>query len=386
MFRPSDLDQIYYQYFDEIWQTSRVYADPSGWTDTYSSSAGLLPSVTIDSESLGRYYLDEGSNLGDLKANIVDLLSFWENSKLEHANVTLYNSVSTGSAAVLVALKEVGVTKIFFETPAYSVTINQAEHLGLDYELLPTYKKDGFRIDGSRIESRTSSCALWLTHPRISLGTNQSLDDILRLAERLTDNDFIVIDEATEQKIPSVLRTLDVSGLDCTPIRLRGILKGAGLNAVRLAAVLHPQSFRGKLEDVQSTLGASLDVWSLKIGAQFIDDLDGFVKILTTASKQASTLNETIRKMTFGSPLQPSKVENGYMGCLFLDMSAINPGFPKARQMMLAHLKRKRIPVILGSALLFAFDPPWEQIRINYFNRDTHALRLIDELLTLLGG
>jgi len=60
-----------------------------------------------------------------------------------------------------------------------SVTIEQAEELGLAFELLPTYSAEGYALPnvGRKLRAERST-AVWVTQPRASLGFDQSPDHL----------------------------------------------------------------------------------------------------------------------------------------------------------------------------------------------------------------
>src|SRR2546423_14425752 len=104
-------------------QSGRLRAGLSGWRDTRCDAAELMPHVSVDSSRLDRYYLDEGDALGDVKQQILLLLSAWEDRPVSGDEVTLSPSVSAANFQVLIALKRRGFKTVLFETPAYAVTI-----------------------------------------------------------------------------------------------------------------------------------------------------------------------------------------------------------------------------------------------------------------------
>ena len=191
--------------------------------------------------------------LGVLKERILQLLGLWEKRKVQWQEVTLYNSASTATAAVLVALKRLGVRTILFETPAYSVTINQAKHGSYKIVLCPTYFRDEFALGEPAFPKTAHPIALWLTQPRMSLGFNQDIASIEKLRTRLSANDFLVIDEATEQSYPSVLHRLPNDSRAASILRIRGILKPMGLNGLRLACVFHDAKMRESLKMLKAS-------------------------------------------------------------------------------------------------------------------------------------
>ena len=62
-FRRNDFDAVYYDFFEEVWDSGDIYADPSGWNDTESKVALVFPTIRVNG-AFGRYYLDEDRTLG----------------------------------------------------------------------------------------------------------------------------------------------------------------------------------------------------------------------------------------------------------------------------------------------------------------------------------
>lgn len=377
LFRRNDFDPVYYDFFEEIWDSGDVYADPSGWRDTEASAAHLLPTVHMDQAALGRYYLDEDTTLGNLKEQILQLLGSWEKRVLHWEEVTLYNSASTATAAVLIALRRLGARTVVFETPAYAVTINQAKHGSYKVVLSPTYYRDGFALDiDATLQRRPHPVVYWLTQPRMSLGFDQDVTHVEKLLAHLSPRDFLVIDEATEQRCPSVLHDL---GSDQV-LRIRGILKPMGLNGLRLACVFHPRALREPLEDAQNVLGASLDLYSLQMAAELAEKKELFFTMLSVANNQVTNLRKRVEFLALASGVTVSRLVNGYMGAVFVPLEGGKSKYRQNRRKLLAHCRTWRMPVILGSSMLYAFDPDWEQVRFNYFSKEHHILRAMEVL------
>jgi len=386
LFRTNDFDSVYYDFFEQIWDSGDVYADPSGWRDTESNAASLLPSTNVNPSQLGRYYLDEDTTLGHLKEQILGLLGLWEKRTIRWEEVTLYNSASTATAAVLVTLKRLGVKTILFETPAYAVTVNQAKHGSYKVILCPTYYRDGFALSDLAFPRRAHPMALWLTQPRMSLGFNQDIALVDSLRTRLSPKDFLVIDEATEQRYPSVLHEfLSVPG-PAKVLRIRGILKPMGLNGLRLACVFHDAGLRESLEDAQNVIGASLDLYSLQVASDLAAKSDLFFNMLSVANRQVTKLRKRAELLSLGSQVRVSHLVNGYMGSVFVPFTGGKKKYRQNRNQLLEYCRSKRMPVILGSSMLYAFDPEWEQIRFNYFSREQHVMRAIETLTAFSRG
>lgn len=387
LFQRNDFDSVYYDFFEEIWESGDVYADPSGWRDTASDVTSLLPKIQVDQAAFGRYYVDEDATLGGLKESILDLLGFWEKRIVHWEDVTLYNSASTATAAVLIALRRLGARTVVFETPAYAVTVNQAKHSSYKVVLSPTYQRDGFALQiDQTLQRRAHPIVFWLTQPRMSLGFDQNVTEVKHLLAALAPEDFLIIDEATEQRCPSVLSTVAEETGSKHIIRIRGILKPMGLNGLRLACVFHAKELRSHLEDTQNVLGASLDLYSLTVAAELAQKRDLFFTMLSVANLQVTSLRKKLELLALGTEVRVSHLVNGYMGSVFVPLRGGKRKYRQNRMELLEYCRERRMPVILGSSMLYAFDPDWEQIRINYFSRERHILNAMDVLTTFSRG
>jgi histidinol-phosphate/aromatic aminotransferase/cobyric acid decarboxylase-like protein len=379
-FRRDDFNEIYEEYFSVLQATGAIRADLSGWRDTLSDATQLMPDVTIAKSRLDRYYLDEGDALGELKTEILRLISAWEERSVTPDEVTLASSVSSANLQVLIALKRRGLHTVLFETPGYAVTINQATYAGLKVVMLPTYYQDGFRRSPSMaLITNSEPYAVWLTQPRMSLGFDQAADDIADLADRVGGSNFVIIDEATEQRFPSHLRHLIPSRYP-NVIRTRGITKGMGLNGLRAACTIHPASFREAMEGTQDITGASLDYYSLAAAARLANELPRFAQMLAAANAQTTGLHRRLSALVRGSLLHPSELVNGYIGSLALRIPPA-ADYDDVRFRLLRHCRNEATFVILGAGMRFAFDPSHEFIRVNYFNQEHHVLRGVESLL-----
>ncbi|HEV7644222.1 MAG TPA: aminotransferase class I/II-fold pyridoxal phosphate-dependent enzyme [Pyrinomonadaceae bacterium] len=380
-FRPNDLDLTYYDFFEDIRDAGQVYADPSGWLDTFVDSSVLLPPVEIDPARFGRYYLDESGSLGEIKTDILKLICAWEQHDLKNSEVTFYSSVSTANGAVLLALKNQGVKTVVFDTPAYGVTVNQARLSGHKVVLVPTYYANNFRFDFEPDKLRSESpIAIWMTQPKMSLGYNQELEHIKILLEKLSSKDFLVIDEATEQRHPPLFAGLVTKKKHPRILRVRGLLKALGLNGLRLSYVVHPKSMQYPLEGVQYFTGASLDLHSLMMTVELAKNTPLFFSMLASANLQIKKLHKKADMLALGAQLKLSPLVNGYMGAAFLPLQGGKKAYALNRKRLLDHCHSHKMPVVLGANMLFAFDPDWEQIRINYFNREQNILRAVEVL------
>lgn len=368
--------------FERLRASGTLVADPSGWSDTYTVAAALVPDVSPPSKAeLGRYYLDEGDALGARKDAVVNLVSAWEARNVTSEEVTLAHSVSEASLLLLICLRARGVRMIVFETPCYAVTINQAQHLGFHTTGIPTYRSEEFILQFSRDhDAPREPIALWLTQPRMSLGIDQAPDMVAKLLTELQDVDFLVVDEATERRFPSVLRELHG---DPRLVRIRGFVKGLGLNGVRLSFLLHHANLREPLELAHEVSGGSLDVFSLHFVAALGQDTERFRALCAAVDAQISDLQQAAAALTSGTRVATSNLANGYIGCAFVELAG---PYQKARNALLSYCHGRGVPILCGAAMRFATDQRYEPVRLNYFNKPPHVLDGLKVLASFAGG
>ncbi len=356
-----------------------VYADPSGWLDTICSVADTIIQPKLTTSELAHYCLDHGEALATQKNIIANAISHWERRDVATSEFTLFHSVSAATLAVLLFLKERGIKTLIMETPAYIITIEQATAIGIKVVLLPSYEEDGFAVDWmTALRRRRNPAALWLTQPRMSLGFNQYPEEIMLLTQELGNEEFLIIDEATEQMFPSQLR--DVSLQSSRIIRLRGMLKAIGLNGLRLAFVLHHKEWRRSFESVQELVGNSLDAFSLRVAADIAQISGRLEQLLMAANNQVVTLRKKAEILAHGSGIGISRLINGYIGCASVDLRGLKGGYADKRRKLLKFCKTRKMPVLLGRNMRFAVDHTREHVRLNYFSREQHITRAVKVL------
>lgn len=264
----------------------------------------------------------------------------------------------------------------------YFGTRQQAELLGLNSIRVPCFRDNLFDAGLASFQSaimRYRRCALWLSQPRFGLGTNQGLDRIRELGRSLGAHNVLVIDEAAEQNFPSHIAA--AGAMECTLIRTRGLLKGIGLNGLRTAFVLHPSQWRARFVDTLEALGASLDRYSLTNAAALAKKPILFRSMLAHANEQVQRERRKIEVMSLGSWMEPTALENSYMGSLLLDFSALPGTYAEKRTALLNYCRDCRMPVVLGASIGFAFDDRLEAVRINYFTPSDNIQRSTQILL-----
>lgn len=365
-----DYDDVNAEFFNDILRSKTWAALPAGWHNPKSTAA---ESFSLQQPSFNdglQYALDEGYALGDLKEAILNVLGHWEARPLAWSELTICPSVSTANLVVLSALKARGYRHICFESPAYFATPVQADLLGFEVERVTGKRDGGFEIP---VEAFVKSFpgtrkVLWLTQPRFGIGTNQDLGKLRELASFLGRDDVIVFDEAAEQMFPSVLSALGL--VPCTVLRTRGLMKGIGLNGMRVAAIVHPDNWRSDMEQMLEPCGASLDRFSLKNFATFADSPALLPSLLEAANGQAQRLRKSVELATVGTWAKPTPLVNGYIGSVILNLGSLPGDFNAKRHAFLQYCRTERMPVVLRASIGFPHDDAWEAIRMNYFTPD----------------
>lgn len=386
-FDVDDYDEINDEYFKEIRAGGAPAADPSGWLDAYSAAVELLPEVPLEKRWLAPYYIDEDAALGTWKEDILALVSAWEGRPVASEEVTLCHSVSICTLTVMLALRQRGIRTVLFETPVYSVTVRQAASLGLSPVQIPTYRRDGYRarITPELIREH-SPCAVWITQPRMSLGYDQSPEEIARIVEALSSEDILVVDEATEQRFPSLLRDLRNVGSPDRVLRMRGLLKGVGLNGLRIAFVLHSPTMRHPIQAAHEFAGGSLDVYSLAAARSLSKDIPRFRSMLAAANHQVTSLRARAERLAYGSGVEVSHLVNGYIGSAAIKLRGDGSAYSDERRRFLEFCRARQMPVILGTSMRFARDPGLLQVRLNYFNGESNIMGGITNMIEFTSG
>jgi aspartate/methionine/tyrosine aminotransferase len=376
-FERNDFDDIYRTYFEDLIASGELAADPSGWART---EPGVIFDVSIPMPPrlLGHYVVDNRRLLHAEKEAVLELFSQWDAVEYSFEELTLTPSISSASLATLLLLRSKGVRTVIFETPAYYATIDQAEALGLKVALVPTYAETGYRWQVDDWVARSEECcAYWLSQPRYALGHNQSAEGVSELAELLSASRYLVIDETSDQCWPSCLSPLQVRG-NGNIFKIRGFMKPLGLNGLRLAAVLHAQSWRPTFQELIWLVGAALDRYSLVAAAEMARAPDLFATMLAAARDRVAIIHSRLSQSVRATRLEMSRMENGYLGVVELDWRRARR---RSRVELLTFCRQQRMPVTLGPAMIFARDDNRERVRLNYFM----PRRDLDFCLEMLG-
>ena len=315
------------------------------------------------------YVADYRNGIDGGKKSIASLLCAWDKRNFELDEFHVLPSATMACLATLAVIRYRGIRLIGFETPAYFATIQQAQLLGFDVERLATYWDNSYCLQQAPI--RKEPMALWLTQPRYCIGADQQIEVISSILNSMKSTDILVIDEANEQKIPSI-----TSGIqDSRIMRIRGVFKPLGLNSLRVAMVLHHRSAWKDFEHVYWASSGSVDAFSFDAAVALGLASNRFVELLQSVRAHVSARWDRVEAICSGTSLNPSDLVNGYIGCVTFRHGRPLSERDAVRRYLMEAAARHNIPLVLGPKMGFANDDGVEQIRINCFAPEGHVER-----------
>ncbi|HEX7644516.1 MAG TPA: aminotransferase class I/II-fold pyridoxal phosphate-dependent enzyme [Burkholderiaceae bacterium] len=382
-FLEDDYDAINSEYFQEV-RLGGPFLDPSGWLDTASDALALLPPHQFDSSRLQSYYGDLSDHLGAPKDKLRELLETWDECTYSMDNLTICQSATAASLLVLAFLKSTGIRSVLFESPCYYASLEQCHNLGMYARRIRTSEADNYKLTiNEAFLDGASPCALWLTQPRIGLGSDQDAVHVRHMLEMLPADGFLVLDEAVEQCFPSILRELNPSQMSRV-IKIRSMLKPCGLNGIRISFVLHNEKYRKNFAQILELYNPTIDCFSLSYAMQIAERPLAFKAMLDAARLQTSSLAKRAAALADGSHILVHQLVTGYIGSLAIDLGTrtVDDYMTKRRELLL-QCRNHRLPVILGASMHFPLDPQREYVRLNFFNREHHILGGVEKLMAI---
>lgn len=385
-FEPDEFTAINNRYFADFQKTGKAEIDLSGWIETLSQVDGLIP-PSVPQLPLGRYYMDEGNALGEIRPKLHHLLELWEGVTFDPLRFTVCPSVGIASLLTMAVLRRRGITRIVFETPCYFAALLQAEWLGFEVVMLPTYARDGYKRNGEDEQSVPGlPTAWWLTQPRVCLGFDQAHREVENLIATRTPADYVVIDEALDQSFPSHLAGLSHVDNGARVVRLKCFGKPLGLNGYRLAFALHDPKLRAEMIDCLETFSGAVDAHSVAAACAAAADPQRFRTMLQVANQQVRSVRLAADKICVDGGVRINPLVNGYIGSATVDLSRLGEDCQIRRHRFLSACQRLGMPVIIGQSMHFAFDPPSEAVRLNFFSRREHIIRGVSALVEIASG
>lgn len=385
LFLPDDFEELNAKFFYQMRLHGSYSADPSSWLHTVLDASELLPAPLASLEGVQRYCSDEQKDIQNIKEKYIEFASAWDQHTYLYDNITLCNSVTTAIAIVLSTLKRKGIKSVFFETPLYFAAACQAWVFGLEAVFIPTYLESDFMMEGlNRILSRKHEpIAVWISQPRTYLGTNQDETQLESILKSITRESYLIIDEAMEQEWPSVVRSITVDRQNV--IKLRSITKGIGLNGLRMAYIIHPESIRGDIVSSMENFQGGLDSQSIRLTLSLIQDLALFKRLLDCGREQVQNLRRLAEVEVLGTGMILSRIQNGYIGSVAMPRPLKLDRELGWRTTVIRHCVSNRCPIILGSSMYFAIHRDFEFIRLTYFNEAQHILKGLKILASIYG-
>jgi len=377
LFLIDDFEIINKRYFKKLRENGKIEADLSFWYDTMSPISDNLKQPKIN-----KYKSDYQKGLYKEKEVLMNCINQWDLQEYKYDEITICSSVTSASFITMLFLKSQKVKNVFFETPAYFASIEQAKSLDLEVYLFPTYIKNNFQIDDRDIlslQKYKKPKAIWLTQPRFSIGINQNIENIYKIFKVLNNDDFLVIDEATEQLFPTFLKEINLRQFK-NVIKIRSFFKSTGLNGPRISFIVHNQKYRSTIENLLEVTQGAVDCFSLEFATKHLNNVDFFKSLLDHSNLYVNNLRKKIQIQTNGTRITAIPLENGYIGSIAIKLNG-NKKYTLERKELLEYCSLNKVAVILGATMLFAKDKDFEFIRLNYFNTEYTILKGLELIL-----
>lgn len=374
-FSIDDYDEVYEQYFKDISVWEALDSDISYWYNITSKAIDLL-NIKNGTQ---HYKSDYSKGLAKEKAKIIQGIQQWEQYDIELDECTLCTSATIASLITLSALKKMGVQQIVFETPCYFASVLQAQLLGFNVILIPTYFVEAYRLKIEKeLINNNLVKAIWVSQPRFALGTNQEQELIRDIYTKISDESFLVVDEANEHQFPSHLCQIQPRIMR-NIIRFRSLFKPLGLNGPRISFILHNKEYRTFFEDAMDIVQGGIDYNSIAMAIELYSQPSKLHLTLNAVHQQIMNLKHKAELVTQGSRLELSPLVNGYLGSLHIHFDK-GLTYEQNRKKLLQYCQKTKMPVILGSSMYFATEADMEHIRLNYFMHESLFLNGIQAL------
>lgn len=377
MFLKDDFDSVADTFFSQLRESGDLYSDLSYWYESDPIATRVLQNSYI-----AKYRSDYNDSLKGSKQYFIKCIEEWDLQHFDYDNITICSSATSASLMTQIFLKDKGVKNIYFETPAYYGSLEHADVLGINKILIPTYFIDNFEIQQdylNKFKDDSVIKALWICQPRFGLGYNQDIALIDKYIALLNDNDYLIIDEATEQLFPSLLHKYNYKKFP-NIIKYRSFFKPIGINGPRISFIIHHEKYRKNYQNILELVQGAIDCFSLEFAIEKIKNIDFFRTLLTISNNQVRDINLKVFKLCNYSNLIALKHVNGYIGSLAVKLNNCE-SFQTQRIKLLMFCKEIKVPVILGSSMYFAVDDNYEYVRITYFNSEESILKGVSKLI-----
>ena len=315
-----------------------------------------------------------GIQLREILSHIINKI---DKQQLSKECITLTPTITNASLIVLRYLQEIGINSIYIETPCYYATLFQVLGTKLECKAIPTYFNNNFlwSIDDIDWSKRLS---IWITHPKISLGIRQEKEFLLSICKRLKQvGGFLIVDEATELKHPSLLSLPVFQEYEDNIIRLRSVFKAFGINGPRVAMIIHSKTNSRGIKKWVWTYQGGIDGFSINVGISLQDNTQNYNDLLHSTYREANENFGSISRLVRHSKVMIPNYGDGYTSSFILKISDTplkRSEYLKKRKKLIQLLEKRSIFPTLGASMYFAYDGTHEFLRINYLS-DMRKLR-----------
>lgn len=369
-----DFHSIRSKYFSDIMKNKNWHAIPGGIQDMSIPEYNSLTPINISSnDEFKGYKYDDNVNF-TYKNEIQNLLNLTENHNYNTDEFTICPSVSLGLLAAFAILKRYGINEVYFETPAYFGAVNQCRLLDIGIKFIPTLLSDNFCVKLEVLKSIINQnidkkIAFMFSDPKFGLGIKQS-QEILNFIYSLTSkNVYFLIDEAANietDKQPHINNNENI-------IRLRGIVKGLGLNGIKVAAIFHDKKFRNDFIELLEGISGNIDTYSYKFIQSIASNAETYNLLKSEARKYIINKYTIFKQIIIRPEVILPPLDSGYIGCIGIQLPYKNnnvtpENYSEFKHRILTHAKEIKVPLVTGAALYFPYDLKYEWIRVCYFS------------------
>jgi histidinol-phosphate/aromatic aminotransferase/cobyric acid decarboxylase-like protein len=369
----------YFQIRSKYFSAKRRYFIPSSADANSIRALSELSDQYVANDEMISYQNDEAGMGLEVREAISCVLKA-EGETFSTNEITISPSITSSSINVIHFLLSRGIKKIFLETPCYYATKFQIEAFAIDLHLIPTYRKNFFKWEIH--EYNINDSAIWITQPRISLGMDQELEILLNLCNELhSKNSYLIIDEATELKVPSVLSNPAFVPFRSRIIRLRGLLKPFAINGPRISFALHGEDIAQDFKKFVWISHGGLDRFSVNTALEIGEKAAEYVAMKKRTHEQIFINYKNFRRCILHGQIQILPYENGYTSALILPFSNIplsKKEYASKRNNLIRFIRDNDVFPTLGASMYFAYDGLNEYMRLNYLtNVDNLSIFLI---------
>lgn len=363
------LNDDYFSIIKAYFDPKKIYFNPAQIAaKSRDFPAAFLPQQ-ISQEYLQSYHNDSTPTGLEVRKILAEVMSEMDGNNISPDKVTLCPTITAGSAIVLSFLKEQGVNQVWLETPCYYATLFQMKNMGIKYRLIPTYAARGYSWNISAGEL-VEGDAVWLTHPRISIGSAQPREFLIGLCKKLQEKKgYVIVDEATELATPSLLSDDCFKRYESTIIRLRGVFKPLGLNGPRISMMLHSREHIENIKKWVWIFQGGLDCFSMSLAKEILKNIKTYKALFARTREDASTNFLTLRRLVRDTSLILPNYEDGYTSSLtipLLPQPKSIKEFYDARNTLIQTFEKLDVFPTLGASMYFAHDEINEHLRLNY--------------------